>query len=172
MCWDSLGPHTSCGLFLISANVWGRLHFRLVKKATLGVIQSQSMRAAWEVSWKLYPVPSDLPLHLQCCPSTAGSPGGYLPCFPVSWFSLALFHLQGRLVFTLRSASVWMTDDGTRCDFRAVPFQLNLVVSEAECRTSVSENGETRNTDERAQCPNVCAAQTLSFWETTAPESS
>lgn len=46
-----------------------------------------------------------------------------------------------------------MTDDGIRCDFRAVPFQLNLAVSEAVCRMLVNENGDTQKTDEQAQCP-------------------
>lgn len=43
-----------------------------------------------------------------------------------------------------------MTDDGIRCDFRAVPFQLNLVVSEAVCCMLVNENGDTQNTEEQA----------------------
>ena len=43
-----------------------------------------------------------------------------------------------------------MTDDGIRCDFRAVPFQLNLVVSEAVCCMLVNENGDTQNMEEQA----------------------
>ena len=48
-----------------------------------------------------------------------------------------------------------MADNGIRCDFRAMPFQLNLVVSEAVCCMLVNENGDTQNTEEQAQGP-IC----------------